>query len=320
MNAMTELANLRIPFGSADSQYNVEFDPEYGTLWGFFNPRGTPCFSLSLLNDIRAHDSLLALNRGKVLFEGELHSANYYVVGSRVKSVFNLGGDLSLFQMLIKTEDREALADYGRRCIDCIFPHIQHHGSPTMTTIALVQGDALGGGFETVLANDVIVAEESSTMGLPEILFNLFPGMGAYSLLARRLGMKAAEDMILSGKLYKAAELHEMGVVDVVAPDGDGEKAVYDWIRRNHRRRNGVQAMFQSRQHVHPITRQEMDGVVDVWVDAALRLEEKDLKMMHRLVRAQTRRTDAEPAQAGSDTASWQHRQPKQPVAVVAGA
>jgi hypothetical protein len=55
-------------------------------------------------------------------------------------------------------------------------------------------------------------------------------------------------------------------------------------------------------------------------VDAALRLEEKDLKMMHRLVRAQTRRTDAEPAQAGSDTASWQYRQPKQPLAVVAGA
>jgi DSF synthase len=291
MNAMTEIANLRLPYGQPGSQYEVEFDPEYGTLWGFFNPSATPCFSLSLLNDIRAHDSTLELNGGKVMFEDALHPVNYYVVGSRAHGVYNLGGDLSLFQMLIKTGDRQALTDYGRRCIDCIFPHIQHHGSPTMTTIALVQGDALGGGFETVLANDVIVAEESTTMGLPEILFNLFPGMGAYSLLTRRLGMKAAEDMILSGKLYKATELHELGIVDVLAADGDGEKAAYEWIRKSHRRRNGIQAMFQSRQHVHPITREEMDRVVDVWGDAAMRLEEKDLKMMHRLVRAQSRRT-----------------------------
>lgn len=290
MNAITEVANLRLPYGRSDSQFEVEFDPEFGTLWGFFNPSSTPCFSLSLLNDIRAHDSTLELNGGKVPFEEALHPVNYYVVGSRARGVYNLGGDLSLFQMLIKTGDREALADYGRRCIDCIFPHIQHHGSPTMTTIALVQGDALGGGFETVLANDVIVAEEGTTMGLPEILFNLFPGMGAYSLLTRRLGRKAAEDMILSGKLYKATELHEMGIVDVLAQNGDGEKAAYEWIRKNHRRRNGIQAMFQCREQVHPITREEMDRVVDVWVDAAMRLEEKDLKMMHRLVRAQSRR------------------------------
>jgi DSF synthase len=106
--------------------------------------------------------------------------------------------------------------------------------------------------------------------------------------------MKAAEDMILSGKLYKAAELHEMGIVDVLAPNGDGEKAAYEWIRKNHRRRNGIQALFQSRQHIHPITREEMDRIVDVWVDAAMRLEEKDLKMMHRLVRAQSRRTGSD--------------------------
>ena len=44
-----------------------------------------------------------------------------------------------------------------------------------MTTISLVQGDALGGGFESALSSDIIVAEESAQLGLPEILFNLFP-------------------------------------------------------------------------------------------------------------------------------------------------
>jgi DSF synthase len=294
MNAMTEIANLRSPYGLKGSQFEVEFDPEHGVIWGMFNPRGTPCFSLGLLNDIRTHDALLEANGGHVLYEDRMHRAHYYVAGSKVPGVFNLGGDLSLFQMLIRTRNREALLEYGKRCIDCIHPRIRHYGSNALTTISLVQGDALGGGFETALSSDVIIAEESATMGLPEILFNLFPGMGAYSLLSRRIGMKAAEDLILSGRMMKAYELHDMGIVDVLAPNGGGEKATHEWIRKNDRRRVGMQAVHQCRNHVNPITREEMDRIVEVWVDAALQLEEKDLKMMKRLVGAQHRRTGAE--------------------------
>jgi DSF synthase len=294
MNAMTEIANLRSPYGLKGSQFEVEFDPEHGVIWGMFNPRGTPCFSLGLLNDIRAHDALLEANGGHVLYEDRMQRAHYYVAGSKVPGVFNLGGDLSLFQMLIRTRNREALLEYGRRCIDCIHPRIRHYGSSALTTISLVQGDALGGGFETALSSDIIIAEESATMGLPEILFNLFPGMGAYSLLARRIGMKPAEDLILSGRMMKAYELHEMGIVDVLAPNGGGEKATHDWIRKNDRRRVGMQAVYRCRDHVHPISREEMDRIVEVWVDAALQLEEKDLKMMKRLVGAQQRRTGGE--------------------------
>ena len=109
----------------------------------------------------------------------------------------------------------------------------------------------------------MIVAEESAQMGLPEILFNLFPGMGAYSLLARRIGMRAAEELILSGKVLPAAELHEMGIVDVLATDGQGETAVRNWIAKNAKRRNGMQAVFRARQFIHPVTREELDGIVE---------------------------------------------------------
>ena len=129
-------------------------------------------------------------------------------------------------------------------------------------------------------------------MGLPEILFNLFPGMGAYSLLARRIGMRAAEELILSGKIHSAAALHEMGVVDVVAADGQGENAVNDWIAKTGKRRNGYAAVYRARQHVHPVTREELDAITETWVDAALRLEDNDLKMMGRMVRAQMRRME----------------------------
>jgi DSF synthase len=232
-------------------------------------------------------------NHGKVEVEGMLHSVNYYVTASRIPGVFNTGGDLALFSMLIKTQDREALAQYAKLCIDNVYPRTQAFFSPTLTKIVLVQGDALGGGFECALASDVIVAEESAQMGLPEILFNLFPGMGACSLLARRVGIRAAEELVLSGKILTAAELHRFGVVDVVATDGQGETAVRNWIARNEKRRNGLQAVLRARHLIHPLMREELEGIVELWVEAAMRLRERDLKMMSRLVRAQVRRMES---------------------------
>jgi DSF synthase len=89
-----------------------------------------------------------------------------------------------------------------------------------------------------------------------------------------------------------AAELHKIGVVDILATDGQGETAVRNWIAKNAKRRNGMQAVFRARHFIHPVTREELDGIVELWVDAALRLGERDLKMMNRLVRAQMRRIE----------------------------
>jgi DSF synthase len=297
MSNMHDALGLCIPYGRPDSQYETEFEPASGTLWGYFNPKdGVPCYSLKLLKDILGHDQQLVANGGRVEIEGAMLPVNYYVTASRVRGVFNVGGDLALFAMLIKARDRQALAQYAKLCIDNIYPRTRGFFSPTLTKIVLVQGDALGGGFECALASDVIVAEESAQMGLPEILFNLFPGMGACSLLARRIGIRAAEELILSGKVMTAAEMHRLGVVDVVATDGQGESAVRNWIARNAKRRNGMQAVFRARQFIHPVTREELDGIVELWVEAALRLSERDLKMMNRLVRAQMRRLESGPA------------------------
>ena len=289
---MRDVAGLCVPYGRANSQYQTEFDPTNATVWGYFNPRGTACYSLGLLKDILSHDQKLVANAGRVEVDGAMQEVHYYVTGSRVPRVFNLGGDLALFVLLIKARDRDALAHYARLCIDNMYPRIHNFFSPTLTKIALVQGDALGGGFECALASDLIVAEESAQLGFPEILFNLFPGMGAYSLLSRRIGTRAAEELILSGRVLPAAELHRMGVVDVLAKDGEGAMAVREWIAKNAKRRNGMQAAFRARKLVHPVTREELDAITDVWVDAAFRLQDRDLKMMGRIVRAQMRRTE----------------------------
>ena len=98
-----------------------------------------------------------------------------------------------------------------------------------------MQGDALGGGFECALSSSVLIAEEDARMGFPEILFNLFPGMGAYSFLSRKVGRRITEELITSGAIYTARELYDLGVVDVITPTGTGEAAVESFVRKHAR-------------------------------------------------------------------------------------
>jgi len=244
-----------------------------------------------MLNELRAHDAAIEASGGRLLYKGDLRQIRYYVGASKTENVFNLGGDLALFVQLVKSQDRDALMHYAKLCVDNMYARVCNYNS-SMTTISLVQGEALGGGFERALSSNVIIAERRARMGFPEILFNLFPGMGAYSLLSRRIGLKGAEKMILSGRLYTAEELHELGVVDMLVEDGTGERAVHEFVRSSERRRNGMQAVFSCRQHFHRISYEELLDITNVWADAALRLEEKDLKMMSRLARSQFRRIE----------------------------
>jgi len=235
---------------------------------------------------------------GRIGSGGEFHPIRYMVYASLTPGIFNLGGQLALFRDLIRKGDRQTLAHYAKMCIDAMAARIRHYDLPVVT-ISLVQGDALGGGFEAALTSDIIIAERSSQMGFPEILFNLFPGMGAYSFVARKIGPVQAEKIILSGKLYSAEELHEMGLVDVLVEDGEGEAAVYDYVRKQARRSNGYMAVQKAKQRFNPVTYQELMDITMVWVDTALQLNEKDLKVMDRFVRSQQKLFEKnEPVQA----------------------
>src|SRR5262245_35684975 len=136
----------------------------------------------------------------------------YLLLGSRTPGVFNLGGDLDYFAGRIRARDRQALVAYGESCVRILHRNINTLGLP-IVTIGLAQGDALGGGFESLLSFNVIIAERGAKFGFPETIFGLFPGMGAYSLVARRCGAAFAEEMMLSGKTYTAEEMKERGLV-----------------------------------------------------------------------------------------------------------
>lgn len=279
----TSIAQLQ---QSRYTQLTPHYDRQHELMWYYMRPSARPCFSPQLLNDIREFQEDVTR-----MFDSPTGKAiRYLVLASDVPGVFNLGGDLELFRQSIIARDRGGLLRYAKACIEVLYANIINLDRD-LTTVSLVQGDALGGGFEAALSSNVLIAERSAKLGLPEVLFNLFPGMGAYSLLSRKVGGAQAERMILSGKLYSAEELYETGLVDVLAEDGQGEMAVYEYIKRENRSRNGFHALREAKRVVNPITYEELMQVTEVWVNAALNLTHKDLRMMERLVGRQTEKT-----------------------------
>ena len=273
-------------------------DPERGIYWCNMHANliampGRACFSTQLVDDIVNYQHDLA-ERLRIERAQGIDRLPHVVLSSD-NEAFNLGGDLDLFCRLIRLGDRARLLDYARRCV--VGVHAFHAGLDAGAhTIALVQGDALGGGFEAALSCHTIVAEEGVQMGLPEVLFDLFPGMGAYSFLCQRIAPRMAEKLMLEGNMYDSEELHRMGLVDVLAPRGQGVRAVEEVIRNNRRIPHARAAMHKVRAARQSVTLDEMMRITEIWVDTALQLGEKSLRTMDRLVRAQVRRAGVEAA------------------------
>ena len=272
-------------------QIDLEYHTASNALWTYMKPLGVPCFNLGMVEELHQTFADVQRNKGQFLHEETWSPVDYFVIASRHPCTFNLGGDLALFIRLIKARDRNALMDYAKLCVDAIYTRIVNYNASAMT-ISLVQGDALGGGFEFALSSNIIVAERGVRMGFPEIIFNLFPGMGAYSLLSRRIGMRAAEKMMISGNTYLAEDLEKLGVVDLVVPQGEGTKAVFEMIQKQSKRLNGLRAIYECRRHANPVSYKELLDVTSIWVDSALQLTDKDLHMMNRLVHSQRRQQD----------------------------
>jgi DSF synthase len=302
-----EEARIRSPFGvaSLSSETIAELRPsslvaretfpnleafvaeEDRAFWCYINPKERPSFTLQLLMDLARMQHLIARLFATGAQIGE-RPFDFFVLGSKLPGVFNLGGDLVLFKEKIEQGDVNALRAYAHSCVEACYANYTGY-LQRVITIALIQGDALGGGFESALSCDLIVAERHCTFGLPEILFNLFPGMGAYSFLSRRIGVVKAEEMIMSGRMYSAEDMHRMGVVDVLAEPGEGQQAVKQYVATHRARHNVHSAIYEVRRRVNPVTLEELRNVTDLWVDAAFRLSEQDLRKMARLAAAQDR-------------------------------
>ncbi|WEK46900.1 MAG: crotonase/enoyl-CoA hydratase family protein [Candidatus Andeanibacterium colombiense] len=262
------------------------------TLWSYMRPAGRPSFNPAMLADFNSWQRLIGANFGP----GGV-PLRFLVLGSRSPGVWCFGGDLELFQSMIRARDHYGLVQYGYKCVEILHRNMQALDLP-MLTIGLVEGAALGGGFEALLSFDHIIAERGATFGLPEMLFGLFPGMGAHSILTRKLGSAMAERLIVSNQTYTAEQMFDLGIVHQLAEPGEGLATCREFIDRSERRHGGLVNARKAMKQVYPITLDELKRVVDLWADAALQLREQDLKIMSRLASAQSRLASAGPQAA----------------------
>ena len=276
-----------VPIAPSFEEMITEHDRARKVLWQYMRPKDRPSFTPGLLRDMTR--TLDCVEAAFVASSGRKLDIAFLVLASLIPGIFNLGGDLPHFIRAIEQQDREQLSWYARVC--AIGQHRRAIGmNLPICTVALVQGDALGGGFEAALAHDVIIAERSANFGLPEVLFNLFPGMGAYSFLVRRVEPARAERIILSGRIWSAEELYDLGIVDRLADDGAGVEAVHDFIDEFERAAPARRALLRARRIVNPVGLHELTEISELWVEAALQLGSSDLRRMRHLARAQDRR------------------------------
>ena len=109
------------------------------------------------------------------------------------------------------------------------FAGISHRFDLDKPLIAAVNGVAMGGGFETALACDIIIAAENAVFALPEPRVGLIAGAGGVHRLPRSIPMKKAMGMILTGRRVSAREGFELGFVTEVVPEGQALEAAKRW-------------------------------------------------------------------------------------------
>ncbi|MET2714821.1 enoyl-CoA hydratase-related protein [Streptomyces carpaticus] len=87
--------------------------------------------------------------------------------------------------------------------------------------IAAVHGYALGGGFELALSCDLIVADPTAVVGLPEVTVGVIPGGGGTQLLPRRVGAARAAELVFTGRRVAAQEALSLGLIDRLTGEGE---------------------------------------------------------------------------------------------------
>jgi DSF synthase len=271
------------PFTEAGhlSQIAAYYEEGRNVMWMMLRSYPRPCFNQELIEDIMT--LMYAAKASGLRFD-------FWVTGSLVPNMYNVGGDLSFFVDSIVNNKREALRAYARACVDCV--HAAARGFDVgAISLSMIEGTALGGGFEAALAHHYVLAQNTARMGFPEIAFNLFPGMGGYSLVSRKAGMKLAEELISTGESHTAEWFESRGLVDVLFQPGEAFTATRTFMDVLRPKLNGIRAMIRARQRVLQLSRSELMDITENWVDAAFTLEEKDLSYMERLVMLQNRHT-----------------------------
>lgn len=263
---------------------SVEYCKEQELLFWKIKDKGLPNFCLHGLQEFQEFSHWI-----KTYFSTTDHPLKYIVSGSEHYGIYNMGGDLPFFLDCIRANNIEKLREYAHLCIDAIYSIYTSFGLPAVT-IALVEGNAYGGGFECALAHDFIIAGEHTQFCLPENKFNLFPGMGAHSLLSRKVDHKTADTLIRSSKIYKAPYLQSLGLIEVITNQDNAEQTLQWYLQNITEQFNFEYHHIQCKKMINPLTKKELLDITNLWTAASMEIKPFDLRKMEILAKAQLRK------------------------------
>jgi len=158
---------------------------------------------LNALNDTVLSELEMAIDH----LQDDQETRGIIITGSGEKA-FVAGADISELASL-NGQSAKVASERGQR----VFSKFEQSTKPV---IAVVNGYALGGGTELALAAHIRIASEKAVFGLPEVSLGLIPGYGGTQRLTRLTGKGKAMEFILTGRMIKADEAHQNGIVNQV--------------------------------------------------------------------------------------------------------
>jgi 3-hydroxyacyl-CoA dehydrogenase/enoyl-CoA hydratase/3-hydroxybutyryl-CoA epimerase len=174
---------------------------------------------------------------------------------SRKQGIFIAGADISEIKELRSEEDAYHKVREGQH----ILTKISHL---PFTTIAVIDGACLGGGFELALCCDYRICTDESTtkIGLPEVNLGVLPGFGGTQRLKRLAGLSKAIELILGAKLLNGKKAEKLGIVDACIPKGYLEfkqSAFIDEVRSEQGRK-----AIESRRHKPTLIERYLENII----------------------------------------------------------
>jgi DSF synthase len=266
-------------------EVELAYEAEIRTLWVTIKPELKPVFTLQLLESLgKIQQAIMALWGAPEQY----HRAPVRFLAFRgTGPFFTLGGDLDFYLDCLAKNDRAALTEYARLSIEGAVANASGLNG-LVVTMSTIHAKAIGGGIDAPRSCNIMIAEEQASFVYPEIKFNHFP-ITAVAILSRRMGARAAEQMLLSGEELSAGAFMAAGGLEAVVPSGTGE----NWIRKYaadslpvHAAKTALFSAFNRRAGD---LREELAHLGEIWTNCMLRLAPSAISKLQRIAQTQDR-------------------------------
>ena len=266
-------------------QVALSYEADIKTVWLTIRPEPKPVFTLPLLVSV-----------GKVqraiwsLWGASAQSANAPVRFLAFRGegpVFTLGGDLDFYLDCLAKNDRAALEEYARVSVEGAMWNASGLRN-TVITVATIHAKAIGGGIDAPRSCNVMVAEKRASFVYPEVKFNHFP-ITAVPVLARRVGPREVEAILMHGDEFSATDFHRLGALEAVVADGTGEQWIRQYCAETLPMFGARRALFASLHQRNHRYEEELKFGAKLWVDCMLGMSPSEISKLQRISQMQER-------------------------------